>query len=604
MVLGLALVAGSAQSRADVTASIVPASGTLCAGTTAAVSWVPTVGKWDVSITVPSDCANSNLAVNIRGATTDRIRNIAINVQAPQVVEVSVRGPSGGQTITSVDVINSTGSVSTSTVLIKELRTSGDVERIIVNGMYGVDIGGTITDYIDLIPGPPGGLSQLGETLPVVIAGPLLKPITVQQGFIDQLTVTNGIGTVGSPVNIRAKDGIRRMSAAYAHVNLDAAWNGGSGDLTRLVATTGDITGSVRANNIKSPSNSGIRCALNTPGDLDANVTVLDSIQGFGDASKHVVNVGGEFAAGRTFSVGGTVLAGTNSSLGGMAFGASGLKGQVLINANPSLSGQWLAPIDVGSTTLSPTPGYDELPASLGGGAVGVVPFQLHDEGSLPQNPAPTVEPIAIILDSIINGDQPGDPSDIRNVRVEFYGPIEAESTTAPFTIVFDEGGDMETSAATGWFTWAIDGRELQLARNPANRLPFGVYTLRPDRTGSDRLLCDVAGIAATPVADFTYRFKIDRDCNGNGEFDPIDVSTGYSDDENENNYPDECESGECPECAADFDQNGGVDGGDLAAFFADYEMGLDCADVDGNGGVDGGDLAFFFDVYEAGGCD
>lgn len=58
-----------------------------------------------------------------------------------------------------------------------------------------------------------------------------------------------------------------------------------------------------------------------------------------------------------------------------------------------------------------------------------------------------------------------------------------------------------------------------------------------------------------------------------------------------------------CPECAADYDNNGGVDGGDLAAFFADFEAGEMCADVDMNGGVDGGDLAYFFQVFEAGGC-
>ena len=57
------------------------------------------------------------------------------------------------------------------------------------------------------------------------------------------------------------------------------------------------------------------------------------------------------------------------------------------------------------------------------------------------------------------------------------------------------------------------------------------------------------------------------------------------------------------PACAADYDNNGGVDGGDLAAFFADFESGEGCADVDGNGGVDGGDLGFFFTLFEAGGC-
>lgn len=58
-----------------------------------------------------------------------------------------------------------------------------------------------------------------------------------------------------------------------------------------------------------------------------------------------------------------------------------------------------------------------------------------------------------------------------------------------------------------------------------------------------------------------------------------------------------------CPSCAADFDGNGGVDGGDLASFFAAFEEGGECADVDGNGGVDGGDLGAFFQLFEQGGC-
>jgi hypothetical protein len=58
-----------------------------------------------------------------------------------------------------------------------------------------------------------------------------------------------------------------------------------------------------------------------------------------------------------------------------------------------------------------------------------------------------------------------------------------------------------------------------------------------------------------------------------------------------------------CPACAADYDDNGGVDGGDLSSFFADFEAGEACADIDGNGGVDGGDLSTFFTLFEAGGC-
>lgn len=58
-----------------------------------------------------------------------------------------------------------------------------------------------------------------------------------------------------------------------------------------------------------------------------------------------------------------------------------------------------------------------------------------------------------------------------------------------------------------------------------------------------------------------------------------------------------------CPPCAADYDQNGGVDGGDIGAFFHDFEQGLPCADIDQDGGITSGDLAFFFLIFEQGSC-
>lgn len=58
-----------------------------------------------------------------------------------------------------------------------------------------------------------------------------------------------------------------------------------------------------------------------------------------------------------------------------------------------------------------------------------------------------------------------------------------------------------------------------------------------------------------------------------------------------------------CAVCAADFNQDGGVDGGDIASFFPDWESSAACADVNQDGGIDGGDIEAFFLVWEAGGC-
>ncbi|MBX3410985.1 MAG: hypothetical protein KF859_14010 [Phycisphaeraceae bacterium] len=58
-----------------------------------------------------------------------------------------------------------------------------------------------------------------------------------------------------------------------------------------------------------------------------------------------------------------------------------------------------------------------------------------------------------------------------------------------------------------------------------------------------------------------------------------------------------------CSRCPADYNQDGGIDGADVQAFFADWEQGLPCSDVNEDGGIDGSDVQFFFGVWENGGC-
>ncbi|MCX5688928.1 MAG: DNRLRE domain-containing protein [Planctomycetota bacterium] len=53
--------------------------------------------------------------------------------------------------------------------------------------------------------------------------------------------------------------------------------------------------------------------------------------------------------------------------------------------------------------------------------------------------------------------------------------------------------------------------------------------------------------------------------------------------------------------CVGDYNQDGGVDGSDIEAFFTDWEAGEGAADVNQDGGVDGGDVEFFFTRWEAG---
>ncbi len=55
----------------------------------------------------------------------------------------------------------------------------------------------------------------------------------------------------------------------------------------------------------------------------------------------------------------------------------------------------------------------------------------------------------------------------------------------------------------------------------------------------------------------------------------------------------------ENPVCPGDWDGSGGVDGDDIGAFFADWQMGD--ADIDQSGGTDGDDITYFFERWQAG---
>jgi fibronectin type 3 domain-containing protein len=55
--------------------------------------------------------------------------------------------------------------------------------------------------------------------------------------------------------------------------------------------------------------------------------------------------------------------------------------------------------------------------------------------------------------------------------------------------------------------------------------------------------------------------------------------------------------------CPADYNQDGGIDGSDVQAFFDEWSQGSANADVNYDGGVDGSDVDYFFEVWSAGGC-
>ena len=83
--------------------------------------------------------------------------------------------------------------------------------------------------------------------------------------------------------------------------------------------------------------------------------------------------------------------------------------------------------------------------------------------------------------------------------------------------------------------------------------------------------------------------------------FDNLPCGTGY--DQYWFRVDAETQPNGCSPCAADFNQDGGVDGVDIESFFLSWQIGEPCGDVNLDGGVDGGDVESFILLWQVGGC-
>lgn len=55
--------------------------------------------------------------------------------------------------------------------------------------------------------------------------------------------------------------------------------------------------------------------------------------------------------------------------------------------------------------------------------------------------------------------------------------------------------------------------------------------------------------------------------------------------------------------CPADFNEDGGIDGADVEAFFANWTIADPSADVNQDGGIDGADVEYYFVIWQNAGC-
>jgi hypothetical protein len=127
-----------------------------------------------------------------------------------------------------------------------------------------------------------------------------------------------------------------------------------------------------------------------------------------------------------------------------LRFGPLGLKGQVLVNTFVTSQAQWNAPVRVGyqsanEVTIS-APNYAVAPAAVGGGRVGLVPYQVYAEASDPPTGTPQI-PADTTVDMVFRGQVNYVTNSAVEVRVR---PLGSASGTSYSTLF---GGSCYTNA-------------------------------------------------------------------------------------------------------------------------------------------------------------
>ncbi|MCX5691992.1 MAG: hypothetical protein NTV94_19720, partial [Planctomycetota bacterium] len=184
-------------------------------------------------------------------------------------------------------------------------------------------------------------------------------------------------------------------------------------------------------------------------------------------------------------------------------------------------------------------------------------------------------------------------PDDVQLIGYRERADVIAASLPRTATVRFDQLTSFAQMQTRNWYNSAFDTIHLSqagfiaLSDMEINALYSGASTLRMDWQ-----TIDAGGTTQSSAGSLALSGTLGQaDAGRNGQ-DSLLWCGGFW-------------SSETTEfiCPADFNNDGGVDGADVGAFFAEWEAGWSSADVNGDGGVDGADINAFFAAWEAGGC-
>jgi len=420
--------------------------------------------EWAVYLNHTRNGFGGNFHIRSTNHGNDVISFIRCNLDDPNPVSVLVE-PNPNANNALVKTVRSIYVVNTADIHVPLCRVTNDVESVVVDRINSIDAGGDISGPIEVTEGSIE-LLQAG--------GSITTDIDVSSGYLKNIEAGGAIGSVGTPLSITAHDYVRRVMGATIHAVISATGTGVPyGAVARVVTTSGDVTGSLTCERIVPIDQGQYNIDWNIAGDLVADVTCEWYLH-----SDFTIYVDGSLEGDVTFDL------------------EDGLQGQIILNAADD-GGEWNGTITVDEMTLS-GPNYTQTSAEIGGGAVGLAPFNFHATNCVPaDNATVTAEP--------------------ESVTLSHYGPVEKYGQTSVSELKIIRHPIVHFCAecdetVTGHFTWeyAANGRDIVITPSQGYAFEDGYeYHITPVITGETVLRCQ--GVAGNPVVQsYNYNFKVD----------------------------------------------------------------------------------------------
>ena len=427
----------------------------LCAGASAAVN----VTKNSVAISPPGGGAWTT-APTIQAATGDVI---AVTADAGESVAVTINNTATSGGVVTLDVYNVGGIASITNspqydgrLYVRLATATGDISNITAHAIGTVrsangNIVGSIivSDSTASSDDPTVGIGSITATNYSVRAS-----ITCSSGKLGAVTASNG--TIGTSAATRSsitggQMGFFKAQSIYADISATGSVVDG------LRATVGDFVGSLTASRLATGVSDR---RIVVAGNLDADITLngTDAVPEFdnnaGGASKRylpAIYAAGDLKASRT-----------------IAIAAGQLKGNIVFNGANG-GGAWSGTVSVGGTTVSSASGgrYTQTAADLGGGAVGIVPFKLHRQGSIPASGS-TVNTKKILWTGLGADPYCGTVKPV--IRIAHYGRVTPNTANSdPLYLVYVAGGSSDLSSS-----YDMNAAESEVGGRTVTVLPTG----------------------------------------------------------------------------------------------------------------------------------